>query len=699
MKSPFKFLDAYELEDRDVFFGRDKEIQALYEMVFKTPLILLYGKSGTGKTSLIQCGLASRFKGPDWIPIFIRREEDINRALHRALKPWLQDSTKESLSLAEKIGFITSKYFRPVYLIFDQFEELFTLSEDKSEEDKKIIKPELIEEESTKFITQIKKLIDARLLCKVIFVIREEYLGALYPFEEQIPAIFDFRLRVEPMENKRVAEVMHKSFRRFHISLEAEEKDRIAEMIDNISEKRSRVPLPYLQVYLDQLYKKQYKKRYRNAQLVLPPLTFTIDNIKSTGGITQVLNQYLQTQKEEIYFDLTHKFPNINLDTDLVIDFLYPFTTKDGTKQPIKCVFDEETKTFTLHRNINEFGTVDEILIDPLIKHLLEKRILRDDREGTPTIELAHDSLADIVREQFDGNQKIEKKVYKDLNSFYQEHGKRKRFLDAQQLSLYDNLPDDKRDLFEKNKKLITYINNSKDKLRKSSNRKKATWGILAICTLLAIVGVSYAFYSNVQREKQKEITVLERKKNNDLNEKNKLIKRQTTISKFNAAVALKESKNYQSAIEQLEGLSEVAKEDTILMSYLPKLDKFRKNWVDISNAIVEADHYKDNLITSLYYYQLAAQRDTLGRSLEEDAFDRKESIIIEKISSLKKEIIKELNFELQRAKLLTELDKPDGARFWLNKVDNALAKSKNLLDNETTIISKKINQIRKNIK
>ena len=57
-KYPFKFLDSYNQKDKDIFFGRDEEIEALYEMVFQTPILLIYGASGTGKTSLIQCGLA-----------------------------------------------------------------------------------------------------------------------------------------------------------------------------------------------------------------------------------------------------------------------------------------------------------------------------------------------------------------------------------------------------------------------------------------------------------------------------------------------------------------------------------------------------------------------------------------------------------------------------------------------------------------
>ena len=61
MKSPFKFLDAFTLKDKDSFFGRDQEIDALYSIVFKTPMLLVYVLSGTVKTSLIHFGLANRF--------------------------------------------------------------------------------------------------------------------------------------------------------------------------------------------------------------------------------------------------------------------------------------------------------------------------------------------------------------------------------------------------------------------------------------------------------------------------------------------------------------------------------------------------------------------------------------------------------------------------------------------------------------
>ena len=84
-KSPFKFLDSYTKDDRDIFFGRDREIEEMYQKVFESKILLVYGISGTGKTSLINCGLANKFEDSDWLPVYVRRGRNILDSLEREL--------------------------------------------------------------------------------------------------------------------------------------------------------------------------------------------------------------------------------------------------------------------------------------------------------------------------------------------------------------------------------------------------------------------------------------------------------------------------------------------------------------------------------------------------------------------------------------------------------------------------------------
>ena len=86
--SPFKFLEAYSAQDKHLFFGRDQEIETLFNITFRSRFILVYGPSGTGKTSLIRSGLAKRLSDTDWFSLYIRRKQDINAALREELSKW-----------------------------------------------------------------------------------------------------------------------------------------------------------------------------------------------------------------------------------------------------------------------------------------------------------------------------------------------------------------------------------------------------------------------------------------------------------------------------------------------------------------------------------------------------------------------------------------------------------------------------------
>ncbi len=261
---PFKFLDAYEKKDTDIFFGRDEEVEALYQMTYQSDILLVYGGSGTGKTSLINAGLAGRFQAHDWLALTIRRGNNLNESLQRKLDEvigspaenpeldlsWLDDEedeiseTSSRSSLSQKLKDIYLRYFRPVYLIFDQFEELYILG-DKAEQ--------------RQFIEHIKEIQAIEQPIKIIIVIREEYLGHLFEFERAVPQLLRKKLRVEQMSLDKVGQVIRgaASLKGSNIQLKAGEEDQIVESIFQKikgDETTLAIQLPYLQVFLDKLY-------------------------------------------------------------------------------------------------------------------------------------------------------------------------------------------------------------------------------------------------------------------------------------------------------------------------------------------------------------------------------------------------------------------------------------------------------------
>ncbi len=416
MKSPFKFLDAYALEDKAVFFGRDKEVNALYDLLFRTPIVLLHGLSGTGKTSLIQCGLAGRFEGPDWYPFFIRRGQDINQSVRAELDKALPERPVGD-DLPAYIQQIFESYYSPVYLIFDQFEELFILGK---------------EAERKQFVADLKAILDAELPCKILLVLREEYLGRLYEFEEQISYLFDFRLRVEPMGRSRVTEVLEQSFAAFNISLEEPAAERLDEIIRNVSGEKAGIELPYLQIYLDLLYKEDYQDTYPGQERgeELPPLTFTQQEIEQFGPIEDVLEKFLYQQEQEISEQLNQQHPN--LPSNVVRAVLDIFVTEEGTKQPLRFHRPQGSEQMIIEDAEKlMLPDIPAAALVNCIEALEQSRLLGI---GDTTIELAHDKLAALIHEQRTEAQRNLIRARARLKFALEENALSGAFLNAKQL-------------------------------------------------------------------------------------------------------------------------------------------------------------------------------------------------------------------------------------------------------------------------
>jgi len=251
---PFKYLNAYGRNDKDFYFGRNEEVEQLYEMASQTDLLLLYGVSGTGKTSMLKCGLANRLELSDWFVLTIRRGANINLSLGKALNAAIGNDTEyiddhhdmenetDNTRLVRQIKTSRLKHIKPIYLIFDQFEELYILGN---------------KQEQNEFYQTVKQVLALNLSVKIIIAIREEYLEHLHDFEQVVPGILQKRLRIEPMTLDKIREVLQgiNNPEKSLVTLQKGEKDKFIETVyDQLHKEKDRIDLSYFQSLMDKLY-------------------------------------------------------------------------------------------------------------------------------------------------------------------------------------------------------------------------------------------------------------------------------------------------------------------------------------------------------------------------------------------------------------------------------------------------------------
>jgi len=304
----FKFLDAYTKEDKDRFFGREEDEAQLYQMSFNTRLMLIYGASGTGKTSLVQCGLSRRFGNTRWKEVYVRRGGDIMQSLRDELQKAIQMDAYDGITIEndplKAIIQLQKLVFTPVYLIFDQFEELFTLRPREKEGEAELLR---YTTEKTAFFDFVRQVTDPgnALGCHVLLIIREEFIASLWEFEKAVPSLFNYRYRIERMRPEQVQDIIAKMLNLSGLKVEEGVAKAIA---DRLEMGKSGIELTYLQVYLERLYQRAADQAKEGAAIEL-----NMSILDGMGEIKDVIGEFLDEELRKLEADFPSERKNLPL--------------------------------------------------------------------------------------------------------------------------------------------------------------------------------------------------------------------------------------------------------------------------------------------------------------------------------------------------------------------------------------------------
>lgn len=235
---PWLGLSPFTEGTKGFFFGRNHEIRDIFLRVREQPLTVLYGQSGLGKTSLLGAGLIPKLKVEGFRPILVRLGyeptdppliEQVLEAIDEALSPFVGAAitTGKQLpgsTLWELFHHLPTRtpdlIESPPVVIFDQFEEIFTLTQSRERQlEAEALFSQLADlvENRPPAAVQDRLLGDRRLAreydltsspTRIVITLREDYLSQLEAWKKLMPALMRNRMALQLLSGPQALEAV-----------------------------------------------------------------------------------------------------------------------------------------------------------------------------------------------------------------------------------------------------------------------------------------------------------------------------------------------------------------------------------------------------------------------------------------------------------------------------------------------------------
>ncbi len=342
---PYPGLFPFSEADAEFFFGREEEVESLFRKIERRHLLALIGPSGSGKTSLIRAGLIPALP-EDWDARVCRPGQAPFEALSEALDPEHPFPVGDLDAAISALETWRGQHAEAL-LVVDQFEELFTMSNED------------VQSRFSEFLGRAAQEVGVR----VLLSFRDDFLLRCHDFVEMDP-IFQDLTPLKPPKGGALRRALVEAAARCGYRFESEPL--VVEILTEVSRERGALPL------LAFAAARLWEKRDRESKLL------TREAYLEVGGVGGALAQHAEATLDRLG---TERLP-------LVRELFRNLATPQGTRASRK--MEDLLSVFPDRESSRE---VIQLFIDARLLTSFELSSGEGDGEERHRVEIIHESL------------------------------------------------------------------------------------------------------------------------------------------------------------------------------------------------------------------------------------------------------------------------------------------------------------------
>jgi len=397
-EQPWPGLMPFTEQGAAFFRGREEETTELIRLIKRGMLTTFFGQSGLGKSSLIRAGAMPLLRNEGYFPIYIRLDHSLaaphpleqvrsaivgEAAAHRidavaptsALSLWEYFHTKRHEFWNDRNQLLTA------LLIFDQFEEIFTLGHSSAE----------VLVRTSGFVRELADLVENRIpevvsvraetdpayvqginydrdVCKVLVTLREDFLPDFEGLRREIPSSIQNRMRLKAMNGRQALRAVKDTGARLVTQAVAEQ------IVHFVAGPRAD-------------HRDLEWERIDIEPALLSVVCRELNNRRLRDGATEISGEMMVSGAQ----------------SQIIAEFYE--RSFEGLDPGLKLFVEDRLLTASGHRNsiALEDATAIPGVTREGIDRLISRRVIRlEERFGALRVELTHDLLTRVIRENRD---------------------------------------------------------------------------------------------------------------------------------------------------------------------------------------------------------------------------------------------------------------------------------------------------------